>query len=182
MSLNEWPIDNSVNFTGLIYDVRPLVAQSWLSVVPLRVGAGTRLKIIESLALGTPVVSTTKGAEGLDVTDGKNILIADTPSDFSTAVSNVLLKPELRKELSKEGRKLVVEKYSSEVMGLNFNALLDSVVKFNTRGINLDRKPFESITNIKIAENRICMNLSFDSNFFHLLGQSLFPTSGCSFV
>lgn len=126
--LDKWPIDSSINFTGLIYDVRPYVAQSWLSIVPIRIGAGTRLKIIESLALGTPVVSTSKGAEGLEVTNGKNILIADTPSEFVDAVVSVLQNSGLRESLSQEGRKLVVENYSSEIMGVNFNSLLEEVV------------------------------------------------------
>jgi glycosyltransferase involved in cell wall biosynthesis len=96
--------------------------------VPIRIGAGTRLKIIESLALGTPVVSTSKGAEGLEVTNGKNILIADTPSEFADAVVSVLQNSGLRESLSQEGRKLVVENYSSEIMGVNFNSLLEEVV------------------------------------------------------
>jgi len=128
VNLDKWPVDKSVNFTGLIYDVRVPVAQSWVSIVPLRVGAGTRLKIIESLALGTPVVSTSKGAEGLELVDGKNILIADTPSAFANAVACVLQNPDLREKLSYEGRKLVREKYSSNVMGASFNALLENVV------------------------------------------------------
>jgi glycosyltransferase involved in cell wall biosynthesis len=131
--LEQWPIDKSVSFTGLVYDVRPNVAQSWLSVVPLRMGAGTRLKIIESLALGTPVVSTSKGAEGLEITNGKNILIADTPSEFADAVIKVLQNPALREALSQAGRKLVVEKYSSEVMGANFNSLLNTVLNSTKR-------------------------------------------------
>jgi glycosyltransferase involved in cell wall biosynthesis len=126
--IETWPIDSSVSFTGMIYDVRPKVAQSWVSIVPLRLGAGTRLKIIESLALGTPVVSTSKGAEGLDVTHRRNILIADTPSEFADAVIRVLQNADFRALLSHEGRKLVAEKYSSEAMGTSFNSLLEKVV------------------------------------------------------
>jgi glycosyltransferase involved in cell wall biosynthesis len=126
--IETWPLDSSVSFTGMIYDVRPHIAQSWLSIVPLRMGAGTRLKIIESLALGTPVVSTSKGAEGLDVTNQENILIADTPSEFADAVIRVLRNAEFREALSRQGRKLVAEKYSAEAMGTSFNSLLEQVV------------------------------------------------------
>jgi glycosyltransferase involved in cell wall biosynthesis len=121
-------IDDSVTFTGLLHDVRPDIARSWLTIVPLRIGAGTRLKIIESLALGTPVVSTSKGAEGLDLTHGKNLLIADTPSEFANAVISVLHNRDLRDSLSREGRKLVADKYSSSTMGVKFNSLLERVV------------------------------------------------------
>lgn len=116
-----------VEFAGLIKDVRPQIAQSWLSVVPLRVGAGTRLKIIESMALGTPVISTSKGAEGLDVIHGENILIADTPQDFAREILRVIHDPQLRMHLSGQGRKLVSEKYNAEVMGRNVEALLQRI-------------------------------------------------------
>jgi len=119
---------DAMTFTGLIQDVRPEVARSWLSIVPLRVGAGTRLKIIESMALGTPVISTSKGAEGLDVSHGKNILIADTPDEFIQAVLNVMRSSELRKRLSDGGRALVAEKYNSEVIGEKFNEFMEYVV------------------------------------------------------
>jgi glycosyltransferase involved in cell wall biosynthesis len=133
--LEKWLIDEGVTFTGLIQDVRPNIAKSWLTIVPLRFGAGTRLKIIESLALGTPVVSTSKGAEGLDVINGKNILLADTPSDFANAVLGVLKNRDLRESLSREGRNLIVEKYSSSSMGIKFNSLLEKVVYSNNSKI-----------------------------------------------
>lgn len=133
VDLNTWPIHDSVRFTGLLQDVRPVVAQSWASVVPLRIGAGTRLKIVESMALGTPVVSTSKGAEGLDVVHGENILIADDPDAFAQAVVELVQNPELRKKLSMAGIRLVKEKYSSEVVGQKVNALLQCVINADTR-------------------------------------------------
>jgi glycosyltransferase involved in cell wall biosynthesis len=128
VDLGTWPIDDSITFTGFLGDVRPTVAQSWLSVVPLRVGAGTRLKIIESMALGTPVVSTSKGAEGLEVTHGENILIADDPHEFAQAAVEVLQNSRLRERLSEGGLKLVAARYGSEVIGRGFDSLLDQVV------------------------------------------------------
>ena len=125
--VNKWPIDDHVTFTGLLSDVRPAIAQSWLSIVPLRVGAGTRLKIIESMALGTPVVSTSIGAEGLDVVHGENILLADDPKDFAQAVLEILQNPQLRDKLSAAGLKLVKERYGAETLGNKFNSLLDRV-------------------------------------------------------
>ncbi len=72
-----------VTLTGLLDDVRGAVAAAAVSVVPLRIGGGTRLKILESMALGTPVVATSKGAEGLDVVNGEHLLIADDPRAFA---------------------------------------------------------------------------------------------------
>ena len=128
VDINLLPIITSITFKGLLKDVRPEVACSWLSVVPLRVGAGRILKIIESMALGTPVVSTSKGAEGLDVTHGENILIADNPKEFAQATLSVLELPTLRKKLSMAGLRLVTERYSSEFMGMKFEELLKKVV------------------------------------------------------
>lgn len=125
--VNKWPIDDHVVFTGLLKDVRQVIAQSWLSIVPLRIGAGTRLKIIESMALGTPVVSTSIGAEGLDVVHGENILLADDPKDFARAVLEILRNPQLRDKLSVAGLKLVKERYGAETLGNKFNLLLDRV-------------------------------------------------------
>lgn len=126
--LNKFTEINPITFTGLLKDPRQSIGHSWLSVVPLRIGAGTRLKIIESMALGTPVVSTSKGAEGLDIQDGKNIMIADDPGEFAQKVIQILLNPNLRNELSKEGLKLVSEKYNSKVMGKKISNLLEQVV------------------------------------------------------
>lgn len=127
IDIGSWPVDDDVIFTGLLKDVRPIIARSWLSVVPLRIGAGTRLKIIESMALSTPVVSTSKGAEGLEVAHGENILIADDPASFAQAVVEVLRNTELREKLSRAGVSLVKDRYGSEMMGRKFNSLLSRV-------------------------------------------------------
>ena len=107
--------------------VRPVVAQSWASIVPLRLGAGTRVKVLESMALGTPVVSTTKGAEGLEVRDGENILIADSPTEFAKRVVDLLRSPELRARLATAGRRLVESKHDWEVVGQELRALVERV-------------------------------------------------------
>ena len=96
--------------------------------MPLRYGAGTRLKIIESMALGTPVVSTSKGAEGLEVTHEENILIADEPEEFARNIIEVLNNPKLHDELSRSGRELVWARYSADAMGKKFNSLLSRIV------------------------------------------------------
>jgi glycosyltransferase involved in cell wall biosynthesis len=107
--------------------VKPYVARSWLSIVPLRQGAGTRLKIVESLALGTPVVSTSKGAEGLAVTHGEDILVADDAESFAAAVVDVLRNADLRGRLSENGRRLASEKYSARAMAQSISTLIERV-------------------------------------------------------
>jgi sugar transferase (PEP-CTERM/EpsH1 system associated) len=123
------PLDERVILTGYLDDVRPTVAQSWACVVPLRIGGGTRLKILEAMALGTPVVSTTKGAEGLDVTSGENILIADEPAEFADAVLCLLGDEPLRQKLAANGRRLVEGRYSWETCAQKLEQLLYQVVE-----------------------------------------------------
>jgi glycosyltransferase involved in cell wall biosynthesis len=123
------PLDGSVILTGYLDDVRPIVAQSWACVVPLRVGGGTRLKILEAMALGTPVVSTSKGAEGLEITPGENILIADEPTEFADAVLRLLYDPALRAKLTANGQRLVREQYGWEQIGKKLDQFLHQVVQ-----------------------------------------------------
>jgi glycosyltransferase involved in cell wall biosynthesis len=130
------PLDKSVMLTGYLDDVRPTVAQSWACVVPLRVGGGTRLKILEAMALGTPVVSTSKGTEGLEVTHGEDILIADTPAEFADAVLRLLDDRALRARLAANGRRLVESRYGWEGIGQKLDQLLRKVVEgYKKRGV-----------------------------------------------
>jgi len=115
-----------VTLTGYLDDVRPAVARSWACVAPLRVGGGTRLKILEAMALGTPVVATSKGAEGLDVTPGHNILIADDPGQFADAVLGLLDDPMLRQKLALNGRRLVESLYDWQSIGDRLNEIIES--------------------------------------------------------
>jgi polysaccharide biosynthesis protein PslH len=118
----------SVTFTGQVADIRREVASSMVCVVPLKSGGGTRLKILEALALGTPVVSTVKGAEGLAVTDGQDILIADNAPAFAANVIRVLNEPSLRQRLASNGRQLVSQLYSWDRIGQGFDDILREAV------------------------------------------------------
>jgi len=100
-----------VQCLGEVEDVRPFYAGASLSVVPVHVGGGTRLKILNSWAMGTPVVSTSKGCEGLAGTPGENLLVADTPEAFAAAVVRLLREPQLAAALAVSGRKLVEAEY-----------------------------------------------------------------------
>ena len=98
--LTDLQLDDSVHLSGYVDDIRPVIAGAAVCVVPLRQGSGTRLKILEAMALGTPVVSTSKGAEGLDVTPGHDILIADEPAEFANQVIRLLRDAALRERLA----------------------------------------------------------------------------------
>jgi glycosyltransferase involved in cell wall biosynthesis len=127
VNLTTLPRHPGVEYTGYLGDIRPIVANSWASVVPLREGGGTRIKVLESMALGTPVVSTRKGVEGLEVTDGEHVLLADGPEQFAARVVDLLGSPELRAYLAFAGRRLVEERFDVRVMGQRLRTLIDAV-------------------------------------------------------
>lgn len=102
--------------SGTVDDVRPYVARAAVYVVPLRVGGGSRLKILEALAMGRPVVSTTVGAEGLEVEHGRHVLLADNPGAFAQAVLDLLDDPAQCASLAAAGRRLVEQKYGWDAL------------------------------------------------------------------
>jgi sugar transferase (PEP-CTERM/EpsH1 system associated) len=122
-----------VTFTGYLPDIRPYVAQSWACVAPLLAGGGTRVKILEAMALGTPVVATSKGAEGLDAVPGRDLLVADAPAEFADHVLRLLNDPALRRQLSENGRRLVLTRYSWATIGQDVGSFLEKIVNGNGR-------------------------------------------------
>ena len=127
VDLTRLPLGKHVTLTEYLDDVRPTVAGSWVCVVPLRVGGGTRLKILEAMALGTPVVSTSKGAEGLEVVSERDILIADNPGQFAAQTVRLLQDRTLRERLARAGRALVEAKYGWQQIGRRFCSLVQRV-------------------------------------------------------
>lgn len=100
-----------VTFTGFVEDLRPHLAQASVVIAPLRIGGGTRLKVLEAMAMAAPVVSTSLGAEGIAVTHGREVLLADTAETFAGEVVRVLRDDDLGAELGSAGRRLVEKSY-----------------------------------------------------------------------
>lgn len=109
--------DYGIELTGYVPDVRPYVSDAACYVVPLRIGGGTRIKILDAWAMGKAVVSTSIGCEGLAATDGENILVRDTPEAFAAAVCEVLRDRELRSRLGRAARATAERIYSWDVIG-----------------------------------------------------------------
>lgn len=129
VALERLPRHDGVTFTGYVTDIRATIAGNDVCVVPLRIGGGTRLKVIQAMAVGTPVVATSKGAEGLEVTHKENILIADTPQQFAEQVLRLTGDRELRARLSAAGRRLIAERYTWDRIGLQLEAILSDIIK-----------------------------------------------------
>lgn len=133
VDLSGLALEESVNLSGYMDDVRPLVAGSAVCVIPVREGGGTRIKILEAMALGTPVVATLKGAEGLDVTPGQDVMIAHEPGEFAAQVIRLLGDPALRRQLAANGRRLVEQRYDWTSIGQRFMELIEDVASRHVR-------------------------------------------------
>jgi glycosyltransferase involved in cell wall biosynthesis len=120
---------DSIEVTGTVPDVRPYYREAVLSVAPLRVGGGSRLKILESMAARVPMVSTTIGAEGLEIEAGKDYLRADDPAGFAEAVVGMAERDELRTSLALAGRKLVESRYDWSALGKKLQAFYLDVIR-----------------------------------------------------
>lgn len=119
--------DSSITITGTVPDVRPSLWNSAVSIVPLRVGGGTRLKIFEAMAAGTPVVSTTIGAEGLPLRHLEHIRIADAPQQFAADCLDLLRNAEARRVLAANALELIRANFSWEQVTRRFEETLRSV-------------------------------------------------------
>ena len=110
-------------FTGFVDDIRPHVLRGDVSVIPLHVGSGTRLKAFEAMALGRPVISTALGVEGLSVVPDTHFLAAESGADFAAAILRVLADAGLRRCLADAARMLLEERFSWEQVGKQFEAI-----------------------------------------------------------
>lgn len=109
--------EKNVEVTGTVDDVRPYYREALAAIVPLRTGGGTRLKILEAMAAGVPVVSTTLGAEGLAVSPGRQVLIADRDQDWLEHLTSLVAKPEFWRSLAAAGQELARARYDWEILG-----------------------------------------------------------------
>ncbi|MFQ5500469.1 MAG: glycosyltransferase family 4 protein [Candidatus Zixiibacteriota bacterium] len=113
--------DDSIRVHGFVSDIREIIRGSAVYVVPIRVGGGTRLKILDAFACGKSLVSTSVGCEGIAVTPDKDVLIGDTPEQFGDQVVRLLRDADLRRSLENNGRTLVERSYSWDSIGIDLH-------------------------------------------------------------
>lgn len=123
--------DSQINLTGYVKDMRPYFEDAKVYIAPIITGAGVKNKILEAWAMSKPVVATTAASSGININEGKNILIADTPKSFVEKVIMLLSDPQLRKGLAENGRKTIEEYYSweskSQTLEQAFSEVLNEV-------------------------------------------------------
>ena len=120
---------DAVVVTGRVPEIKPYFAEATVFVVPLRIGSGTRLKILEALAMGKAIVSTSVGAEGLDLKDGEEIFIADEAKPFAEAVTRLLTDPALRRRIGENGRARVEKDYDWRSIGAKLHQRYTEIIK-----------------------------------------------------
>lgn len=121
-----------VEFTGYVDDIRAELSNAAACVVTLRQGGGSRLKILEAMAAGVPVISTSVGIEGIDVENGRHAMVADTPVDIAEIIRHVLGSGELQASLSANARSLVEERYSWSAIVGNFVKIVEDTCSRNS--------------------------------------------------
>ena len=122
------PSTQNITLTGYVNDINILIASSWVSIIPLWNGGGTRLKVLEAMAAGTPVVSTSKGVEGLNSKSGEHFLVADSPDVFADQVIRLLEDKTLHDQLSTRGKQFVKDNYNWELVLPRFLRLLENTI------------------------------------------------------
>jgi glycosyltransferase involved in cell wall biosynthesis len=122
-----WNSHDGISVTGAVDSVTPYLERAMISIAPLLVGVGTRLKILEALGVGLPVVTTTIGVEGIDARDGSDLLVADAPEDFAGQCIRLLEDGSLRARLAAAGKHLIKEKYDISVMAKSIDACYDGL-------------------------------------------------------
>jgi len=123
--IKAYALESSIEVMGAIEDIRDAFATAHVLLAPIRSGKGTRYKVLEAMITGTPVVATTLASEGLDLVDGKNVLIADSSSGLAKATVRLLRDKDLQKKLGKAGEDIVRDGYSWDTIAKE----LDSVYK-----------------------------------------------------
>lgn len=123
-----------VTFTGRLPDVDALIAESAACIVPLRVGGGTRLKVLHAMAVSTPVVSTSKGIEGLDVEPDRHVLVADSPDALAAQVVRVVSDQALSSRLASEARALVRARYEWGPIASTLESVIQEAVDDHRSG------------------------------------------------
>jgi glycosyltransferase involved in cell wall biosynthesis len=121
--------DKSIHVLGFVPDIRPIVQRASVFIAPIRIGSGTKIKVLNAMAQAKPVVATTTAAEGIDVTPEENILIADDPGEFAKKVIYLLSHEEIARKMGEKAREMMEKKYSWDVISENIHRTYENYEK-----------------------------------------------------
>lgn len=121
--------DDHYHVHGFVDNVKDIFNKAGIYVCPISDGGGTKLKILDALAMGKPIVAHPIACEGIDVVDGENVLFAETPEEYAHNIGRLIEDNALRDAFSRSARKLILERYSYDVIGSELLKLLQSTIK-----------------------------------------------------
>jgi polysaccharide biosynthesis protein PslH len=127
----------SVVVTGYLEDLRPTISRAWVAVAPLNEGFGQKIRVLQLLAMGKTIVATPLAAQGLEVTPGKNIIIAEKPEAMAKKIEELMHDPALRQQIGAEARKLAETTYNWDKLTARLNEVFGEAVKKNTKAREL---------------------------------------------
>jgi glycosyltransferase involved in cell wall biosynthesis len=117
--------EDNIKVLGFVSDIRPIVQRASVFVAPIRIGSGTKIKLLNAMAQAKPVVATTIAAEGIDVTPGEDILIADDPEEFGKKVLYLLRNEEIARKMGARARELIERKYGWDLIAENIHGIYE---------------------------------------------------------
>lgn len=136
-------VHDAIRLLGFVEDTRPIISRGALFIVPLRVGGGTRLKILNALAMEKAVLSTSIGAEGLNLTPERDVVLADTPEQFAHEVVRLLRSALLRKHLGQQGRATVSAHYEWAKLSKMMNGIYHSLISRDQPNVGKEAQPLD---------------------------------------
>ncbi|MBU4268223.1 MAG: glycosyltransferase family 4 protein [Acidobacteria bacterium] len=122
---------SNITVTGYVHDIRPYLSEASVFIVPIRMGSGTRLKILTAMSMGIPVVSTSVGMEGIAATNHKDICIADDPREFCDCIYKLLFDIQFSECIGSGGRALIMSQYSRNAIMERLSGLWDHIKEIN---------------------------------------------------
>lgn len=128
--------DPTVEFVGHVDDVVPYYRRTGIAVVPLRMGSGTRLKVLEAMSLGNPIVSTRMGALGIDAVNGDHLILADEPDRFAESIRSLLANADSFEKMRHAARELVDTRYDWKVIGDEMNRVIEDLIQQHGQASN----------------------------------------------
>jgi len=121
--------ESYIHQTGVVSDIRPFVSRASVYIVPLRIGGGTRLKVLDAMAMKKAIVSTSVGCEGIEVMPGRDIVIEDNPVGFANHVVNLIKNPNLAGSLGENARNLVEKRYNWDIIYRKMHNIYSNFVR-----------------------------------------------------
>ena len=141
---------NNIEVTGYVPETLPYLQKSWISIAPLRFGAGMKGKVGEAMAAGIPVVTTDFGAQGLDVRNGEQLLIATTADEYAEQINDLIVDSDKRKYIGNQGLLFIESHYSTQAVSIILEEFINKLEKVPLKRPSLYSKPFRFSRQLKL--------------------------------